>query len=110
MLTSHPADGVVGRLNRDEAVPEAGQARRGQCDRLGVAVDAHDLQGRKALKRRLGVAPHAQGAVDHDWLGRACRRRTVSSTLDGGGEQVQAALKEHRLVPANGVGSGCLRL
>jgi len=110
VLTSHPVHGVVGRLNRDEAVTEACQARRGQRNRLGVAVDAHDLQGRKALKRRLGVAPHPQGAVDHDRSGRTARRCAVSVPLDGGGEQVQAALKEHRPVPADGVGSGCLCL
>ena len=54
--------------------------------------------------------PHAQGAVDHDGLGRAGRRCAAGSALDGGCEQVQAALQEHRLVPADGVGSGCLRL
>ena len=34
----------------------------------------------------------------------------AGSALDGGCEQVQAAFQEHRLVPADGVGSGCLRL
>ena len=106
VLTGHPVHGVVGVSDRDEAVAEALQTRRCQCDRLWVAVDAHDLQSREALECRLGVSPQAQRAVDHDRPGRGA----PGGALDRRREQVQTALEEYRLVPADGVGGGRLRL
>ena len=102
VLPGNSVDGVVCGLDCDEAVLETLQTRRGQCDRLGITVDAHDAQSCEALERGLGVAPQPQGAVEHD--------RPGTGALDGRSEQVQAALEKHRLVPAGGIDDGCLCL
>ena len=58
----------------------------GDPQRVLVAVEADEVDAGEPLEERLGVAAHAEGRVDED--------RAVA--LEGGCEQLDAAVEEHR--------------
>jgi hypothetical protein len=81
-------DGVVRRVDADEAVAEAGEPLAGEGERLGVAVDPDDRQPGEACERALRVAAHAEGGVDEDG----------ARTVDRRGEEVEATVEKDRQV------------
>ena len=85
VLGGDVVDVVVGGVHRGEPVGEGRQAGRGERDGLGVAVDADDAQRGKAPQGRLRVPAHPEGGVDEHRAG----------DLQGGGEELEAALGEH---------------
>ena len=89
VLGEHVGDLVVDGVHAEEPLTEAGQPLTGEGQGLLVTVDPDDACGRAALEDRLGVAPHAEGAVDADRARRLQRRL----------EQVDDALPQHRNVP-----------
>ncbi len=95
VLGEHRGDVVVDGVHGDEALTEAGEALAGQRQGLLVAVQADDPRRGAPFQDRLGVAAHAQGAVDAHG----------ARVLQRGLQQVDDAVAQHGDVPFGGVSS-----
>ena len=89
----HVVDLVVDGVHAGEAVTERRQPSAGELERLRVAVQADDPDVRERLQDALGVAAHAERRVHHHGVLDVERR----------GQQVEAALQQHRGVPGGRV-------
>jgi hypothetical protein len=89
VLVDDVGDLVVHGVHRHEPVAEPLETRRGQGERLEVAVDAEDPGGGHLLEHGLGVAAHPERAVHQD--AARCGQR--------GGQQVDAPLHQDGQVP-----------
>ena len=78
-------DAVVHGVHERHAVAERREPLPG--DRAGrpVAVEADEVQSGEALEERLGVAAHAERRIDEHG----------AVALEGGGEQLDAAVEQH---------------
>ncbi|MNW58224.1 hypothetical protein D3C74_360720 [compost metagenome] len=88
-VCDHVADLVVDGVHGLEPVTEPREPPGGQRDGLRVTVDADHPCRRDLLQDGLRVPAHAERAVDQD----------RSRRHEGGGEEVDATLEEHRDVP-----------
>ena len=78
-------DAVVDRVHEREPVGVGLEPLPGDAQSVLVAVEADEVDVGEPLQERLGVTAHPERRVDED--------RTVS--LEGRGEQLDAAVEEH---------------
>ena len=73
-------------MHERDAVAERREPLPRDPQRVLVAVEADEVDAGEALEERLGVTAHAEGRVDEDGTLR----------VEGGCEQLDAAVEEHR--------------